>query len=200
MDKEAFLKQLESRLQGLPRDELEERLAFYSEMIDGRISGGAAEEDAVAALGPVEPIVAQITAEIPLSRLMRGKAKREKRLNGGRIALLVLGAPLWLPLLIAGAAVALSLYAVVWAAVLCLWIADVSLGAAFVACLISTAPYLQAGNLSGAALAAGAGLACLGMAILLFFLCAGLTRAVLWGSGRALTRLKTAFIGRGNHP
>ena len=46
MRKAEFLRELEKRLQGLPKDEIDSRLAFYSEMIDDRIEDGKTEEEA----------------------------------------------------------------------------------------------------------------------------------------------------------
>ena len=46
MLKNEFMEQLRSRLVGLPSQEVEERLGFYSEMIDDRIEDGLTEEEA----------------------------------------------------------------------------------------------------------------------------------------------------------
>ena len=67
MDKALFLDELRRRLSGLPQSDLDERLLFYSEMIDDRMEDGLTEEEAVAGIGSVDEIVEQIMAEIPLS-------------------------------------------------------------------------------------------------------------------------------------
>ena len=195
MNRDAFLAELRKKLSGLPQDELEERIAFYGEMIDGRMARGESEEDAVAGIGPVDGIVDRIMAEIPLTKLVENKMKREKGLTGVKLALL-LSAPLWLPLLIAAAAVLLSAYAVLWVAVVCFWTADLSLAAAAVACLISTIPCLQAGNTAGALFSAGAGLVCAGLAVLLFFACRRITGGFLKLTEKALLALKTRLVGK----
>ena len=64
MTKVKFLMLMHEKLAGLPRDEVEERLTFYCEMIDDRIEEGLTEEEAVAAVGSVEEISAQITSEL----------------------------------------------------------------------------------------------------------------------------------------
>ena len=46
MNKQEFLNQLRSGLNGLPHEEIEERVMFYSEMIDDRVEEGLSEEDA----------------------------------------------------------------------------------------------------------------------------------------------------------
>ena len=62
MDKAQFLEELKRRLSGLPQSELEERLLFYSEMIDDRVEDGLTEEEAVAGIGSVDALVEQIMA------------------------------------------------------------------------------------------------------------------------------------------
>lgn len=51
MTKQEFLTQLEENLLGLPQNEIEERIIFYSEMIDDKIEEGYSEEDAVSKTG-----------------------------------------------------------------------------------------------------------------------------------------------------
>ena len=48
MNKDLFMNELMARLSGLPQADIEERLAFYSEMIDDRIEDGMTEEEAAA--------------------------------------------------------------------------------------------------------------------------------------------------------
>ena len=62
MTKNEFISRLRTRLSGLPKDEIEERLAFYSETIDDRIEDGLTQEEAVADLGDVDDIAAQTNA------------------------------------------------------------------------------------------------------------------------------------------
>jgi uncharacterized membrane protein len=49
MGKQEFLTRLGKALSGLPREDIEERLNFYSEMIEDRMEEGLSEEEAVAA-------------------------------------------------------------------------------------------------------------------------------------------------------
>ena len=67
MNKDQFLEELRKKLSGLPQEDIDERLAFYSEMIDDRMEEGITEEDAVAGLGTVDSVVEQIMSEIPLT-------------------------------------------------------------------------------------------------------------------------------------
>ena len=45
MNKQEFFEQLRKGLSGLPKDDIEERLTFYKEMIEDRIEDGLSEED-----------------------------------------------------------------------------------------------------------------------------------------------------------
>ena len=65
MKKKEFLSALSRGLSRLPRGEREERVNFYREMIDDRIEEGIPEEEAVAGVGTVDGIVAQVLAERP---------------------------------------------------------------------------------------------------------------------------------------
>ena len=67
MCKQAFLDELRERLTGLPQEDIDERLDFYAEMIDDRVEEGLTEEEAVAAIGTVEEVFAQIVEETPFT-------------------------------------------------------------------------------------------------------------------------------------
>ena len=118
MNKKRFLTELKRALTGLPMREVKERIGFYSEAIDDRIEEGMSEEEAVEAVGSVSAIVEQIREE----RGQRGGATPERsRLSGGEIALVILGSPVWIPLLAAALVLVLSMYIIIWSLVLVLW-------------------------------------------------------------------------------
>ena len=75
MTKIKFLLELSEKLSGLPQQDIEERLMFYSEMIEDRMEEGFSEEDAVAAIGSVEDVIAQILAQSKPEK--KEKKKRE---------------------------------------------------------------------------------------------------------------------------
>ena len=56
MKKEEYLSALREKLTGLPLAEIEDRVAFYEEMIEGRMAEGVPEELAITALGPVDVV------------------------------------------------------------------------------------------------------------------------------------------------
>ena len=194
MGKEEFLTALKEALRGLPPKDLERSLEFYEEMIDDRMEDGLTEEEATAAAGNPEEIVAAILAETPLPRLVREKMRPRRPLRVWEIVLLVLGSPVWLPLLAAGAAVALALYAVVWAVVACLYAVDLSLAVCGAAGLSGIYLAIRSGNTAAGILILGAGFVCAGLSIFLFFGFNQASRCILLGSKHALVGVKSRLV------
>ena len=194
MDKAHFLDELKRRLSGLPQSDLDERLLFFHEMIDDRVEDGLTEEEAVAGIGSVDEIVEQIMAEIPLSRLVKEKVKQRRGLKAWEILLLVLGSPVWLPLLIAAFAVCLSFYLVLWAVLISVWAVDLSLALSAAAGLFTAFYDLVNGNPAGAAFVLGAAMLCAGLAILLFWGCLELTKGLLRLTKKLLSGIKAMFM------
>ena len=78
MNKQEFLARLRKKLSGLPNKETEDRLTFYSEMIDDRMEDGLSEDEAVAAIGNLEEIVQQILGETPRPPVVVKPVKKAK--------------------------------------------------------------------------------------------------------------------------
>ena len=87
MTKLQFLFALRDRLTDLPKSDLEERLHFYSEMIEDRMEEGLSEEEAVTAVGSVDEIAGQIASEIPSPK----KVSAKRHWKTWEIVLLALG-------------------------------------------------------------------------------------------------------------
>ena len=121
MNKQEFLAQLRKGLTGLPKDDIEERLTFYGEMIEDRIEEGLSEEEAISEIGSVGEIAAQTIADTPLAKIAKERIRTKGRLKAWEIVLLVLGSPIWLSLGIAAAAVILALYVSLWSVIVSLW-------------------------------------------------------------------------------
>ena len=194
MSKQEFLMQLRKGLSGLPKDDIDERLTFYSEMIDDRMEDGIPEENAVSEIGNVDEIISQIIADIPLGKLVKEKITTKKKMKAWEIVLLVLGSPIWLSLLIAAFAVILSLYVVLWSVIISLW----SVFASFVACglaSIAAGVYFAIGgnNLTGIAMI-GAGIVCAGLSAFMFFVCKAATKGILKLTKKLAIWIKNCFI------
>lgn len=118
MTKYEFLDQLRDLLAGMPPNEKEKSIAYYHEMIEDRMEDGANEQDAVAAVGTPEQAAEQILKDTPMVKLVKQRVKPKRRLEAWEIVLLIVGAPLWLPLLLSAIAVVLALYVVLWSLVI----------------------------------------------------------------------------------
>lgn len=197
MTKQEFITKLTDGLAGLPQEELKERITFYSEMIDDRIEDGLTEEQAVNEIGNVDEIISQIIAETPITKLVKEKIKPQKKLGALAITLIASGSPIWFALLVAAFAVVLALYIALWAVVICLWAAFTSvLASGFGG--IAGGIFLICGKsgLSGLFLI-GTGLVCIGIAILLFFLCKLATKGVILLLKQIVRLIKNKIAKRG---
>ena len=194
MSKQEFLAQLSKGLSGLPQEDIEERLTFYSEMIDDRMEEGITEEDAVSRIGSVDTIISQTVADIPLTRLAKEKITPKKRLKAWEIVLLVLGSPIWFSLLIAAFAVILSLYVVLWSVTISLYAVFGSLiGCALGSVAVGIGFAFGGHALSGIAII-GAGLVCAGLSIFMFYGCMSVTKGILILTKKLVIRIKNFFI------
>jgi uncharacterized membrane protein len=197
MNKEQFLFELKFRLNGLPQNDIDERVLFYSEMIDDRMEDGLSEEEAVAAVGSVDEIVDQVMSEIPLTRIVKEKVKQKQPRKGWEIALLILGFPLWFPLLIAAFAVCFSLYITLWAVLIGIWAADLGLAVGAVAGVLGAIFYVTKTNIMGAIFVAGSAVALAGFAIFMFAGCVALSKAAFILTKKIALGIKTMVIGKG---
>lgn len=122
MNKQEFLSELERALGKLPHAEVEQALAFYDEAISDRMEDGLSEAEAVADLGPIDEIAAQIAAETPpIPRAIARANTGSRTLN---IVLLAVFSPIWIPIVLALAAAALAVYVTIWAVIAALWAVD----------------------------------------------------------------------------
>ena len=196
MRKREFLDQLRKGRSGLPREDLEERLTFYGEMIDDRVEDGLTEDEAVAGIGTVSEVVSQIAAEIPLSKLVKERVRSKRALRAWEIVLLALGAPVWLPLSFAALAILLAVYAVIWSLAVSLWAVEASLaGCALGGAISGAVSVLRDGALPGLALL-GAGIFCAGASVFLFFGCKEATKGIFLLTKRLFFGIKSLFLGK----
>ena len=194
MTKREFIAALRKSLSGLPQQDMEDRLAFYGEMIDDRIEEGYTEEEAVSDVGSVEEVATQIIREIPLARIAKERIKPKKRLRAWEIVLLVLGAPIWLSLLVAAFAVVLSLYAVLWSVVVSLWSVFASLVGCALGGVIGGGILAISGNGLAGIATIGAGLSCAGLSVFLFFGCHAATKGMARLTSAMGLGIKRCFV------
>ncbi len=196
MNKNEFLATLREHLSGLPEDDINKSIDFYGEMIDDRVEDGMSEAEAVADLGSVEDIISQILSEVSLPKLVKEKVKPKRELKTWEIVLLILGAPLWIPLLAAVILTALAIYLSVWSVIISLYAVDLAVaicGLVFVGLAVAL---LFDGQFAPCGILFGAGLVFMGLSILLFFGFNLVTKGILWVSKKVLIGIKGWFIGK----
>lgn len=115
MTKADFLQLLERALAQLPEEERRQNLEYYSELLDDMLEEGMTEAEATAKLGSPGQIAQSILQEMPLSKLVSTRMKPQSGWTPLAIILTVVGSPVWVPLLLAAAAVVLGLFVSIWA-------------------------------------------------------------------------------------
>ena len=196
MLKQEFLNALRDRLTGLPQADIEERLTFYGEMIDDRMEEGLSEEEAVAQMGTVDEVVSQIVAETPLTKIVKEKIKPKRKMRAWEIVLLVLGFPLWFPLLITAFVLILVFFIVLWTLVICLWAIELALWTGAIGALVGAVGFfITQWTILGIA-SLGAALILAALSILLFFVCKAATVGTAKLAKGIVHGVKRLFVGK----
>ena len=196
MNKYEFLGRLRERLAGLPPKDIEKSLDYYAEMIADRIEDGMSEEEAVAALGTIDEIVAQILEETPLPKLVKEKVRPKRPLRTWEILLIVLGFPLWLPLLIAFASIIFSVLVAIGSVLISVFAVAVAVGACALA--FTVAGFICVATARGAlgTILIGATLICSGLCILFFVGATYASKGILWLCKKGIYAIKSCFVGK----
>lgn len=189
MTKLDFIFALEKKLSTLSPEDVQEHLQFYIEMIEDRMEEGLSEEEAVAAVGTVDEIAAQIIENCSPKQTV----KQKRKYKTWEIVLLILGAPLWVPLLISAIAVVFSLYAVLWSVIISLWAVFVSFIGVAITGFASGAGLIFSNNPLGGIALIGSALVCTGLAILMFFVCKLATKGTIILTKKIILWVKNGF-------
>lgn len=198
MNKNEFITQLQNKLSDLSQDDIQKSVDYYSEMIDDRIEDGLTEEEAVEAIGSAEEIAQQILMETPLPKLVKAKVTPKRSMKGWEIALIIIGFPLWLPLIIAAASIVFSVFVTIWSVIISLYAVVFSLFASAAACIFAMFVEFTAGNIAHGLLALGASLICAGIAILLFLLFNQIAKLIIKLCKLIVNAIKSCFVKKGN--
>ena len=194
MNKEEFISTLRNKLSKFPQKEVEDGIAFYSEMIDDKIEDGISEEDAVKDIGEIDSIVSQIVAEIPLSKIMKEKLKPKRSFKAWEIVLIILGSPIWLPILLSVFVVIVALYASLWVVIISLWAVEVSLIVAALYEIVCGVIMMIIGDVFVNLALVGFCIFCLGLLILLFFSFVYITKALILLTKKIILIIKNSFV------
>ena len=163
MNKQEYLESIRSRISAMPADDVNRFMDYYSEMIDDRVEDGLSEEEAVADMGSPDAAVEQILEDMPLTKLVKEKIKPKHELKAWEVVLIVLGSPVWIPLLITAAVLLLTLWIVAFALLISFYAVVLSFAVAGIGGLI---PLFIANSPYTAVLMLGAALIGVGIAIL----------------------------------
>ncbi len=168
MNKQEFLSEISQRLEGLPAEEIERSNEYFLEMIEDRMEDGMSEEEAVADIGTVDEAVEDILKDIPLTKVIKAKMKPEGKLRAWEIICLILGSPIWVPLLIVAIVLIFVWYIVIWVIVIAFFVVDLALLVSGIAAVIVGAASLIQLRPTAPFLAIGTGLCLIGISVLLF--------------------------------
>ena len=166
MNKEEYLDAIRGRISAMPADDINRFMDYYSEMIDDRVEDGLSEDEAVADMGSPDAAVEQILEEMPLTKLVKEKIKPKHELKAWEVVLIVLGSPVWIPLLITAAVLLLTLWIVAFALLISFYAVVLSFVVAGICGLICIIPLFIANSPYTAVLMLGAALIGIGIAIL----------------------------------
>lgn len=198
MNKEEFLSKLRIKLSGLPKQEVEDHLLFYSEIIDDKVEDGMSLGEAIIDIGSVDEIKEQIIKDISLRKIIKERIKPKKRLNTWTIVLLSLGSPIWLSLVIAFVAVIFSLYASLWAITISMYSIFISLATVGLLGPISGVLAIVNNDLSSGLFILSMSLICIGIAIFAYYGCK-ITTKLMWKFTKKISLgIKKIFIKKEN--
>ena len=190
MTRDEFLNRLGELLACLPADQIEETKQFYAEAIADRMEDGMSEEEAVAAMGSPGEVAETTLDDLPV--VPRAIAKTRRRSNALLWVLTIVGSPVWVPLLIAFAAVALSIYVCLWVLAFCVWIVAAAFGGIGVVELAFAASGVAIGHVPYVFASAGVGLGFLGAALLV--------GAGAWAASKQIARLSALWVKKAVSP
>lgn len=195
MNKDTFLKELRESLSGLPIQEIDKTIEYYSEMIDDAVEDGENESDAVKTFGSVQEIANKIIDEIPIHTLVANFKKH--KFSAAAIVLILLASPVWVPLAAAFIAVIISVYLTIWTVIAVIFIT----AAAFAVSAVGAIALIIAMTFSAQPLkilfAAGILLFGAGSAILTFYLAILFTKLLIKLTAYITRKFKKLFVKQG---
>jgi len=198
MNRQEYLDEIKDKLLGLSEEDIDKALDFYMEAIDDRIDDGLTEEQAIKAVGTSDEVAEQILMDTPLPKLVSATVKPQRKLKAWEIILIVLGAPVWIPIAIALLSVALAVFITLFALMFALAAVLIGFVISGIALLIMAVIAVFAGGAGTALLKFAVGLVAIGVGILLFI---PVKAAVLWLielCGRFFKWIKKQFVKRKN--
>lgn len=192
MNKQEYLAQLRAALACLPEGEIEESVAFYTEMIDDRVADGLIEEEATAQLDDPKAAARAIIADLPV--VPRTVVRTKQRNRALYWTLVILGFPLWFPLLLAAGMLVLAGLLTIWCLILGLWLLAAGLLAGgplgIGVCLWA----LAVGQPAYGVFELGSGLLCFGLGLFCLHGAVAASKTLMQVSRQWIAKAKAPFV------
>lgn len=201
MNKAEFLNELKKQISEYPIEETEKSMEYYAEMIDDRVEDGMTEAEAVASLGTVDSIANQIKCELPITTLVKQRAKEQskgKKMPVWAIILLIFGFPLWGGIVLFILGMVIMFYSLIWAMDVVLWSVVLTLGAGALTGIVGFFVSLFRLSLGSAVFYLGTGLLCGGLGIFIFIGTLLITKGIIHGTKRCFLWIKQGIVGKEN--
>ncbi|OUP07999.1 DUF1700 domain-containing protein [Collinsella sp. An2] len=190
MKKNEFLDRLGDLLACLPADQVEESKEFYAEAIADRMEDGMGEEEAVAAMGTPGEVAEAILDDLPA--VPRAIAKTRRRSTVLLWVLAIVGSPVWVPLLLAFAAVAFTVYVCIWTLAICVWIVAAALVGIAPVMLVLAYDGFMIGHVPFVIVSLGWALGFLGLGLLV--------GTAAWAVSKQIARLSALWVKKALSP
>lgn len=213
---------LKTCLDGMDESERRASVEYYAEMIDERMEDGMDEESAVGALGSPFLAAEQLRAartDAPKSQAnadsetfgqsacaqsadagntKTGSAEKdgkqaEKSPVAMRTLLLILGFPLWFPLLLTAVLLLFSVYIVIWSVLISLWCVFASFALSGAVCVAAVVIGFLTNGAAAGLFYIGAALTLAALSIFAFLGARGLTRVAARGTAHSFSRFCSLF-------
>ena len=200
MTKAQFIDELMYRLEGMPREDAERIRDYCTELIDDRCEEGYTEEAAVEALGSLDDIIKEAREAVSPGTLSEKKPKRKmgKSMSPWVIILLIIGSPVWLSLFIVIFAVMISLYVTAWALTTPVYALCAGFGSGGITSLIAGFAALFTGHFYECFMMLGAAFLLLGLFGLMLLASIYTTKGMIGLTKWFFSCIKYIITGKGN--
>lgn len=197
MTKKEFIYKLRKGFKNLPKNDIQERLAFYCEMIDDRIEDGLSEKEAIDQISSMDETVSQILKGKSIYQSKKEKNGCEKKYKTWEIILIAIGSPIWLSLLISAFAIIFSLFITlfvsIFAITISLWAIFGSTAIVGPCGIIAGIIIICAGNILHGTVLISMGLICIGLSIFFYIGCKKITQVIYLLSKKLSNFIKARF-------
>ncbi len=196
MNKQEYLSLLETRLRGIPKEDIDRTIDYYNEILSDKTEDGMSIEEAIASLGSIDEIVDNVLSDVSIPKLVKEKIGLNRKLKTWEIVLLASTFFIWLPLLLVFGVVIISLYICIWSGVISLGVGAIScVGASIVS--LTGIVYIFTGNFGSGLVLIGMGFISAGVAVLLGIVTFLLAKTMVVICKRLILKIKSLIVQRG---